>query len=68
VKAVARGLREGEGQEGEEGEEFDEDDRERELEDVRKMVKVDALVQLYTHLLDVNTWYILPVEDRIVDI
>ena len=71
VKVVARGSREGEGQEGEEGEEeeeLDEDDRERELEDVRKRVKVDALVQLYTHLLDVNTWYILPVEDGIVDI
>ncbi|KAL2129955.1 hypothetical protein VTI74DRAFT_7060 [Chaetomium olivicolor] len=57
-----------EGEVGEEEEELDEDDRERVLEDVRKRVKVDELVKVYAHLLDVNTWYILPVEDGVIDI
>jgi hypothetical protein len=69
VKVVAKGSREEEGQEGEEGEEeLDEDDRERELEDVRKRVKVNMLVEVYARLLDVNSWYILPVEDGVIDI
>jgi hypothetical protein len=71
VKVVAKVSKEGEGQEGEKGgqaeEELDEDDRERELEDVRKRVKVNALVEMYARFLDVNSWYILPIEDGVVD-
>ncbi|KAK4204964.1 hypothetical protein QBC40DRAFT_216277 [Triangularia verruculosa] len=69
VKIVAKGSREGEWQEGGEGgeeEELDEDDRERKLEDVRKRVKVNTLVQVYACLLDVNSWYILPMEDGVI--
>ncbi|KAK4139973.1 uncharacterized protein C8A04DRAFT_40310 [Dichotomopilus funicola] len=72
VKILMRGADEGRGQneEGAEEEEegLDEDDRERELQDVRKRVRVDALVKLYAQLLPANSWYILPVEDGIIDI
>lgn len=64
VKVVGKLSTEGEGQEGEE---LDKDDRERELEDVRKRVKMNTLVEMYARLLDVNSWYILPSENGVVD-
>jgi hypothetical protein len=45
-----------------------EQEREDELLDLRKRVKLDELVPLYTTLLDIDTWYNLWVEDGIAQL
>ncbi len=48
--------------------ELDEEDEESELLDLRKRVKVDDLVDLYSRLLDINAWYNIWVDEGIAQV